>query len=162
MRINIFICLLLMMLSNKSFAQSCTEFIVNAEVLKAAGKYNAAITEYDKAIKFEPTNAEYYYRRGKTYSLMANYTLAIEDFDKTIALRPKYWKSYAEVAFIYALFKDEINATKQYDKMCKASKCSEKEKAAVKAKVLATLQNEEFEKLTNQYTEYFLLFLKSF
>ncbi len=35
-------------------------------------------------------------------------------------------------------------------------------KAAVKAKVLTTLQNREFEKLTSQYTEYFLLFLKSF
>jgi tetratricopeptide (TPR) repeat protein len=162
--IAICICLLLTMQSKNCFAQSCRGYswIVLAEMFKNQENYEGAIAEYSKAIKDEPNNAEYHYRRGKIYILVANYALAIEDFDKTIALRPKYWKSYAEIAFIYALLKDETNATKQYDKMCKASECSEKEKAAVKAQILATLQNREFEKLTNKYTEYFLLFLKSF
>jgi tetratricopeptide (TPR) repeat protein len=160
------ICLLLTMQSKNCFAQVCPdiiiEFIIKAEMFKSQGNYEGAIAEYSKYIKAEPSNAECYYRRGKIYILMSNYALAIEDFDKSISLMPKYWKSYAEIAFIYALLKDETNATKQYDKMCKASECSEKEKAAVKAKILATLQNGEFEKLTSQYTEYFLLFLKSF
>ncbi len=160
--IAICICLLLTMQSKNCFAQSCGDSgIIEAEILKSQGKYLEAITAYNKVIKLEPKNAEYYYRRGKTYILIANYALAVEDFNKTIALRPQYWKSYAEIVFIYASLKDEVNATKQYDKMCKASECSEKEKSAVKAKILTTLQNKEFEKRTSQYTEYFLLFLKS-
>ena len=161
--IAICICLLLTIQSKNCFAQSCGDSgIIEAEILKSQGKYLEAITAYNKVIKLEPKNVEYYCRRGKTYILIANYKLAIEDFNKSISLMPKYWKAYAEIAFVYALLKDETNATKQYDKMCKASECSEKEKYAVKAKILTTLQNEEFEKLTSQYTEYFLIFLKSF
>jgi tetratricopeptide (TPR) repeat protein len=137
--IAICICLLLTMQSKNCFAQSCPNYLIYAETLKGSGNYLGAIAEYNKAIKEQPKNAEYCYRRGKIYVLMANYALAIEDFDKTIALRPEYYGAYAETAYIYALLKDEVSAMKKYDNMIENG-CLKEDSEKVKAKILSILK----------------------
>lgn len=160
--ITIFVCLLLTTQSKICFAQDCHSWIVQAETFKAAGNFESAIIEYNKAIEYEPNNAEYYYRRGLTYVQMLNYVLAVEDFEKTIALKPKYYQGYGASATVYAILQNKHKAMQKYDTMCTIKTCPDEYKAQVKAKIVSSLQDKEFEKLTIQYTEYFLLFLKSF
>jgi tetratricopeptide (TPR) repeat protein len=156
------ICLSLTILSNNCFAQSCSDWIVRAEGFKIEGNYESAIIEYNKAIKDEPTNAEYYYRRGLTYVSIRKYSLAIQDFDTVIHLRPKYYEGYGASASVYAILQYRGKAMQKYDSMCLIKNCPDTYKSSVKAKILSSLQEKEFEKLTSQYTEYFLLFLKIF
>lgn len=161
--ITIFVCLLLIIHSKICFAQDCLPtWIVQAEIFKAAGNFESAIIVYNKAIKDEPNNAEYYYRRGLTYVKMLNYGLAVQDFDTVIELKPKYYEGYGASATVYAILQNRHKAMQKYDAMCAIKTCPDEYKAQVKAKIASSLQEEEFEKLTIQYTEYFLLFLKSF
>jgi hypothetical protein len=161
--ITIFVCLLLITQSKICFAQDGSPtWMVQAETFKAVGNFESAIVEYNKAIEYEPNNAEYYYRRGLTYVQMLNYVLAVEDFEKTIALKPKYYQGYGASATVYAILQNKHKAMQQYDTMCTIKTCPDEYKAQVKAKIVSSLQDKEFEKLTIQYTEYFLLFLKSF
>lgn len=162
--IAICICLLLIMLCNNCVAQICPDpmFIIKAEVLKSQEKYSEAIAEYGKAIKLEPTNSEYYYRRGLTYIKMLNYVLAVEDFNTVIKLSPKYYQAYGVSACTYAMLQNTQQAMQKYNAMCEIENCPEEYKTQVKTKILSSLQKKELEKLTSQYTDYFLLFLKSF
>ncbi len=161
--ITIFVCLLLTTQSKICFAQDGSPtWIVQAETFKAMGNFESAIIEYNKAIEYEPNNAEYYYRRGLTYVEMLKYSLAVQDFDTVIELKPKYYEGYGASVTVYAILQNRHKAMQKYDTMCVIKTCPDEYKAQVKAKIVSSLQNEGFEKMTIQYTEYFLLFLKSF
>jgi tetratricopeptide (TPR) repeat protein len=149
---------LLLIQTRVCLGQICYEFIVNAETLKNAGNYQGAIIEYNKAIKLEPTNPEYFLKRGKIYAKIRNDALAIEDFNTVIRLRPNKYEALFLRAYIYALTQNSRKALFQYNKW--HNKCSDEQNELFQSKILTNVENNEFQKLTQQYTEYFLLFLK--
>lgn len=66
------------------------------------GQYEPAIDDFRRAIKLDPTKADYYYQRGSTYRSQyfytgkGNYDRAIDDFSRAIKLDPNkpdyYWQ----------------------------------------------------------------------
>ncbi len=53
------------------------------------GAYDAAVSDFTKAIELDPGFAPAYNNRGNAYHAQGNYHLAIRDYDSSIALDPK-------------------------------------------------------------------------
>ena len=53
------------------------------------GNYYEAISDYTKAIKFNPRNADAYYNRGNSKSALKDYSGAILDYTKSIEINPQ-------------------------------------------------------------------------
>ncbi len=58
------------------------------------GEYDAAITDYNKAIELNQKEPSIYFSRGLAHFNKQSYTLAIADFDKVIELDPKEAMAY--------------------------------------------------------------------
>ena len=136
------------------------EPINKGTILASEGKYEEAIKEYSYTIKAEPTNAEYYFRRGTLYLKLCNYDLALPDFNKTSQLKANYSDAYIYSAYIYALQQDGINALQKYDSMCK-NNCRQEDIIKFRAKVFPSLWKGNFQKEVEFYTTIFRLFLKT-
>ncbi|MDJ0553425.1 MAG: tetratricopeptide repeat protein [Microcoleaceae cyanobacterium MO_207.B10] len=54
------------------------------------GKQQAAISAYNQAIKLNPDQAEYYYKRGNAYYNSEDYQNAIADYTKALTLDPSH------------------------------------------------------------------------
>src|SRR5437764_276176 len=50
--------------------------------------YNAAIADYDKAIKVNGANANLWFYRGNAWFHSKDYSHAIKDYDKALELKP--------------------------------------------------------------------------
>ncbi len=103
------------------YAQEGTglSYIVTAEGFKTAGNLAGAIAEYDKAIKAEPTNAEYVFRKGKTYMMLKDQDNAIMCFEKTVQLKKEYVDGHKALALLYQKKNKLPEAAKQYDEAFK-------------------------------------------
>ena len=66
-----------------------------------AGDYKEAIKDYNKVIRDERDNPEYYLGRGKCYLAMDNRKRALKDFDEAIALDINYIDALATRAQFY-------------------------------------------------------------
>ncbi|MBI3353658.1 MAG: tetratricopeptide repeat protein [Nitrospirae bacterium] len=64
-------------------------------------EYDNAIENYNKAIAFNPDDADVYTQRGKAYYDKGQYDKAIEDFNRAIALNPNDENAYAMRGFAY-------------------------------------------------------------
>ena len=51
-------------------------------------KYEEAINDYDKAIKLEPNNSYFYYKKGLAYEKIGKYEEAVNNYNKAIKLEP--------------------------------------------------------------------------
>ncbi|WP_293144537.1 serine/threonine-protein kinase [Okeania sp. SIO3I5] len=58
------------------------------------GNQQAAISDYNRAIKLNPSEAKYFYKRGNAYYESENYQNAIDDYSEAIALNPSYVNAY--------------------------------------------------------------------
>jgi len=58
------------------------------------GKYQEAITDYDKVIALDPNDTDAYYNRGLTKDYLQRYEEAIADYDKAISLEPNAADAY--------------------------------------------------------------------
>lgn len=67
----------------------------------ANGRFENAVSEFDKAIELDPSCAKAYHNRGWAYEHMAKYDLALADFDKAIQLSPNSAKTYYGRAEVY-------------------------------------------------------------
>jgi tetratricopeptide (TPR) repeat protein len=59
------------------------------------GQNDRAITYCNKAIEINPSYAEAYYNRGRSYHRKHKYDKAISDFNRSIELNPKDWVDMA-------------------------------------------------------------------
>ena len=80
------------------------------------GNHDAAIHEFDKAIKLSPNNANAYCERGKAYLEKNDDDNAIKDYDKAIELDPKCVCAYVQRGFAYDLKGDYDTAILNFDK----------------------------------------------
>ena len=58
------------------------------------GHYDAAIADFDNAIRLKPDYADPYINRGNTKHNLAQYLAAIQDYDKVIQLKPDDAQAY--------------------------------------------------------------------
>jgi len=82
----------------------------------AIGFFDRAIEDFDKAIAFDPKNADFYINRGNAYRAKWDYDKAIEDYDKAIALNPNDAAAYNNRGNAYRFKGDYGKAIESYDK----------------------------------------------
>ena len=58
------------------------------------GKYDWAISDYNKALELNPKFTEAYYNRGLAYYGKGEYDNAIRDFDKALEISPVFAEAY--------------------------------------------------------------------
>ena len=74
-----------------------------------SGDYSGAISDYTKAIRFNPKNSFYYFMRGSAHSLSKNHYLAISDFTKVIELNSGLIKEAYEARGISKSYIGDMN-----------------------------------------------------
>ncbi|HHT9152403.1 MAG TPA: tetratricopeptide repeat protein [Candidatus Hypogeohydataceae bacterium YC40] len=67
------------------------------------GNHEEAITEYDKAIKLDPTNDSFYNNKGFSYLLQGQVEAAISAFKKAIETNPNNKTAYGNLGYAYGL-----------------------------------------------------------
>ncbi len=97
------------------FAQDPLKHILDAEDKKKAGNFAGAVDDYDKAIKIDPSNPEYVFRKGKTFILMKDMDNAIMCFEKTVQLKKEYVEAHKNLATLYKKKSKLPEAVKCYD-----------------------------------------------
>jgi tetratricopeptide (TPR) repeat protein len=60
---------------------------------------DGALADFDKAIKFDPNDADAYFKRGRAFLIVRNPKFAIADFDKSISIDDRNPLVYAERGF---------------------------------------------------------------
>ncbi len=65
------------------------EFMLRAGYYQKLGQYQNAVTDYSKAIEFNPKNVDAYYYRATNYEQMTKYSLATKDYEKLLQLIPR-------------------------------------------------------------------------
>lgn len=97
------------------YAQQGLDFILNAEDFKRAKNYDAALLEYDKAIKAEPKNADYLFKKAQVYFIKKDAENAIQYFEKTIAMKDDNLGAYLNLAKLYTIKASNENAIKAFE-----------------------------------------------
>ncbi len=87
------------------FLFSCTKdaafYVSRGNDCVNKGQYDAAISNYDKALEINPRYALAYYNRGITYGNKGRYDEAISDFTKALEINPKNAVTYRERGDVY-------------------------------------------------------------
>src|SRR5262249_6175665 len=89
-------------------AELATAHVVRGNAYFSKGDYDAAIRDYDEAIRLNPKNAVAFYNRGNVYNSAAQYDAAISNFDEAIRIRPDYANAFNNRCSAY-------NAKGEYD-----------------------------------------------
>ncbi len=86
-----------------SAQQSAMNYFVNGVEAFEVGSFQEAISSLEKAIDLEPSNLEFQYYLGLTYSAMKRYEDALKVFESIVDKEPdRFRKAYFEIAAIYA------------------------------------------------------------
>jgi tetratricopeptide (TPR) repeat protein len=89
------------------------DYFNEGEQFFAAGKYEEAIVNYNKAIELDPQYAVAYYNRGNAYHKLGQDVEAIVNYNKAIELNPKDAAAYYNRGVAYAILSegaDQANA----------------------------------------------------
>ncbi len=100
--------------------RSLSLIVSNLAIMEArytAGKYKEAISEYNKAIKGDPANSDYYIGRGQCYEKIKEPKKAMNDYNKAISLDGNYLRAYLAKGDLHAKQDDMANALAAY-KIC--------------------------------------------
>jgi len=86
----IFFLLTLMALATVlSFGQSGKKYFTAGMEFDKNMRYEDAVTQFNNAIGLEPSNAGYYYARGRSYESLKKNTEAGKDFERALVFTPK-------------------------------------------------------------------------
>jgi len=109
--------------SIKSLAQSLALNARNADAhkilgrdLMVIGRFDAAQTEFEQAIRFAPKSSEGYYDLGKLYSIQDNWLAARKQFEEAIRLDPGYIEAIDSLGFAQEALSDDASALQTYRK----------------------------------------------
>src|SRR5438552_9686620 len=75
-----------------------------------------ALADFDRAIKYDPNDAEAYFKRGRAFLIIGNAKFAIADFDKSIALDDHNPLVYAERGFARQTQGQNSEAQKDFER----------------------------------------------
>ncbi|MFC8241516.1 tetratricopeptide repeat protein [Streptomyces chartreusis] len=91
--------------------------VVLGRELRLAGEYRRALTEYDRAIEFDPELAAAHYGRGCTHGLLDDYPAALTDLDRADGLAPDTDWILAERGDTYRLTGRYEEAVADFDRV---------------------------------------------
>ena len=120
------------------------------QALAAAGKgdYDAALTEFTRALEADPKDAEAYNNRGSMYTFKRRYDQALADFGKALELHPKYAKAYYNRALAYYYQGDYDRAIAD---LTRAIELSPKDAEAYNNRGLAYDQKKNYDKAIEDF-----------
>jgi len=84
--------------------------------LMTIGRFDAAQTELEQALKLRPQWAEAHYDLGKIYSAHDNYPPARRELEEAIRSTPHIWKAYDVLGFVMEAMGDDNAAVSHYKK----------------------------------------------
>jgi tetratricopeptide (TPR) repeat protein len=109
--------------SIKSLAQSLGLNVRNADShkilgrdLMAIGRFDAAQTEFEQAIRYAPSASESYYDLGKLFSLQDNWIAARKQYEEALQLDPGYIEAVDSLGFAQEALGDDAAAVETYHK----------------------------------------------
>jgi tetratricopeptide (TPR) repeat protein len=109
--------------SIKSLAQSLGLNVKNAEAhkilgrdLMVIGRFDAAQTEFEQAIRYAPKSSEGYYDLGKLFSLQDNWLAARKQFEEAIRLDPGNIEAIDSLGFAQEALGEDADALQTYQK----------------------------------------------
>lgn len=71
-------------------ASESQQFVSLGDKLRTSGQVQEAIVQYDKAIKLEPSNYLFLFKRGVAYRSLGKDSLALGDFNKVLDIQPNF------------------------------------------------------------------------
>ena len=80
------------------------------------GEYDRAVTEYDKAIRLDPNDGDYYNHRGNAFYSKGDYDRALADYGQAIKLKPDFAVAYANGGGTRSIRGEYDRAIADYDK----------------------------------------------
>ncbi|HET9276728.1 MAG TPA: tetratricopeptide repeat protein, partial [Flavitalea sp.] len=101
-------------LQKKRTLSALVSALAAMEAKYAAGKYKDAIHEYEKAIKSDPNNSDYYVGRGKCYEKIRELKKAMSDYKRAIELDENHLQAYKEKGNLHEKQGDFANAIACY------------------------------------------------
>lgn len=109
--------------SIKSLAQSLTLNVKNPDShkilgrdLMAVGRFDAAQTEFEQAIRYAPNSSESYYDLGKLFSIQDNWLAARKQYEEAVRLDPAYIEAIDSLGFAQEALGDDAAALQTYQK----------------------------------------------
>ena len=107
--------LFLVLFGFNAYSQEGLEFIIKAEEFKKSRNYDAALAEYDKAIKADPKNPEFIFRKAQLYFIKKDADNAIQFFEKTVAMQKDNLTAYLSLARLYSMKGGSESAIKAFE-----------------------------------------------
>jgi tetratricopeptide (TPR) repeat protein len=109
--------------SIRSLAQSLSLNVKNADAhkilgrdLMIIGRFDAAQTEFEQAIRDAPNSSESHYDLGKLFSLQDNWLAARKQFEDAISLDPDYIEAVDSLGFAQEALGNDADAVQSYQK----------------------------------------------
>ena len=109
--------------SIQSMSRSLSLDVKNADAhkilgrdLMVIGRFDAAKTEYEQAIRYAPDSSESYYDLGKLFSLQDNWLAARKQFEEALRLNPDYIEAIDSLGFAQEALGDDAGALQTYTK----------------------------------------------
>src|SRR5581483_1269886 len=109
--------------SIKSLARALQLNLKNAEAhkilgrdLMIIGRFDAAQTEFEQGIRYEPNSAEMHYDLGKLFSIQDNWQSARKEFEAALALDSSYIEALDALGFAQEALSDDTGAVASYEK----------------------------------------------
>jgi tetratricopeptide (TPR) repeat protein len=94
---------LLVLFSSCNKNKEKSDFFFKSALAKKENKdFFGALTDYNKAIEFDPESATSYHNRGLVKNDLKDYTGAISDLNKSIQLQPNQTKAYINRGLVYS------------------------------------------------------------
>ncbi|HKH60764.1 MAG TPA: tetratricopeptide repeat protein, partial [Flavitalea sp.] len=101
-------------IQKKRMLSALVSSLAGMEAKYTAGKYKDAINEYDRAIKSDPNNSDYYVGRGKCYEKTREPKKAMSDYKRAIELDENHLQAYKEKGNLHEKQGDYANAIACY------------------------------------------------
>jgi Tfp pilus assembly protein PilF len=86
-----------------------------ANALNYLGRSREALSDYDRALAFNPDDAEIFHNRGSALQWQGEYDAALASFDRAIALRPDYPNARFHRAELLLLLGDFTSGWKEFE-----------------------------------------------
>lgn len=90
-------------------------YVKQGRIYQEQGKYDLALSQYNKAIKIHPYSVSAYYNRGILYFVWKKYELSLADFDKVIQIVPNHFGAYGNRGNAYLHLGKEKLALRNYN-----------------------------------------------
>jgi tetratricopeptide (TPR) repeat protein len=109
--------------SIQALAKSLQLDVKNAEAhkilgrdLMIIGRFDAAQTEFEQGVRYNPQSAEIHYNLGKLFSIQDNWESARKEFEAALSIDPSYIEGLDALGFALEALGDDAGAVAKYQK----------------------------------------------